>query len=106
VQDADGERLGDLRRASALSPANRLGQSTQNLGEQDTRVASCAEERTARDRIAHPIDRRDTGGECCIALGNRRLQGGQHVGPGVPIGHREDVERIDLGNAGLEALGP
>jgi hypothetical protein len=80
-----------------------LGDPLDELAEDDPRVPAGAEQGSVGEgRDALPHRRR-------AALGERRggrLEGEEQVGAGVAVGHREDVERVDLAAVPPEGVEP
>ena len=71
--------------------ASAVGEAPQDLGEDHARVAPRAHERAVADGLAG----RGHVGVGAVELGDHRLEGERHVGAGVAVGHRVDVEPVD-----------
>ncbi len=68
----------------------RLGQPPQHLGQDDARIPARADGGRARhrgERVRHA---------CLRGRIHRGTHGDQQIGPGIGIGHRKNVQRIDL----------
>ena len=86
-----GQGIGH-RRAVAGSVTKRLGQTPQDLRQDDPGVAPGAHQRAVADGGAH---RAQVGPVAIAELGHHRLQRQRHVGPGVAVGDRIDVQPVD-----------
>ena len=77
-----------------LGIAEPLGETAQDLGGDDTGVAACAHERAMGDRLGDVLD----GGVLRerLHLLDDGPKGERHVGAGVSIRDRKDVELVDL----------
>ncbi len=76
-----------------------LGEAAQDLGEDHPRVAPGAHERPVRDRLAHVVHPVGV-----AELGAHRLERQGHVRARVPVGHRVDVEPVQLLLVGAERV--
>ena len=95
------QRRGELRWADVgqLPFRGDVGQAAQDLGQDHPGVAAGAAQRAVGQAAGHrdqveavaPLQRRD-----------RRAHGEQHVGAGVGVGDREDIETVDLVGVGDE----
>ena len=84
-------------------PDDPAGQRAQHLAEDDPGVAARAEQRAAGHRGQRGPERRRR-----PPVAHRVAGGGdgeEHVGAGVAVGHREDVEGVDLLAGGAERVG-
>ncbi len=88
-----GEATGELGGPGGLPVAQHVGEPAQDLGEDHTGVPTRAHERAVADRLA---GRRHAG---TVAGGGQllahRTDGEGHVGAGVAVGDRIDVEPVD-----------
>src|ERR1700687_1302043 len=73
--------------------ANANTEAAEDLREDDTGIAPRSHQGTMTGALRH---QRKVGVVEVADLVDRRLQGEEHVGPGIPIGNGEDVERVDL----------
>ncbi len=90
-----GESLGHIDRPDGLHRAERPGQAAQDLGQDDTGVAAGTHERAMAEteRQALHVERAAEGVDLLLD----RFQRQGHVGPGVAVGHRVDVEAVEGG---------
>jgi hypothetical protein len=73
--------------------AEAFGHPAEDLGRDDARIAACPHQRAEADRARNPLQR---GFGHAFRLVECRADGGEHVGPGVAVRHRVDVEAVDL----------
>ncbi len=91
----------DAGRLARLARGEHLGHAPQQLGEDRPGVAPGPDERPVGHR-AHGVGERrllrarPVPGEHGLHGGRRRLQGQVQIRSGVPVGHRIDVDRVDL----------
>ena len=86
-----GQGAGQVGPAGRRRPAQALAQPPQHLGEDDARVAPGPHQRPVADGLAggrHVVG-------AFVEAGHHRLQGEGHVGAGVAVGHRVDVEPVE-----------
>jgi hypothetical protein len=80
--------------------ADDRGEPAHDLGQDDPRVATGPHERTVPDGVTHRLEiRRVVLAAASVdgpELGHDRLEGERHVGAGVAVGHRVDVEAVDV----------
>ena len=101
---ADQDRVHELARAGD----QLLGGAADELGEDDAAVAAGSQQRRARHRLddllAADLVHRALAALArqAVELGQHRAHGEDHVVAGVAVGHREDVEVVDLLAARLE----
>ena len=69
-----------------------LDQSSQQLGQNDARIAACAHERTVRDGVGD-LGHRSVGLDL-IEFGEHRFNSERHIRARVPVGHGIDVQSI------------
>ena len=74
--------------------AHALAHAPQELGEDHARVAPGPHERAVADGPAHLGQRRT--GRHTVELGHHGLERQRHVGAGVAVGHRIDVQAVDV----------
>ena len=85
------QRRRDLGSADGFERCERVGHAAQDLRQDHAGVAPRAHERAVRHRLAHVVHPRGV-----ADLGAHRLERQRHVGPGVAVGHRIDVEQVEL----------
>src|SRR6266851_1818928 len=93
------ERGGELRRSERALTFDRARESAEDLREDHTRVAARAHQAAVRRELR---DLADLGGVRLFHVLDRRLEGEQHVGAGVAVRDRADVEPVDLFVVGRE----
>ena len=74
--------------------AHALAHAPQELGEDHARVAPRPHERAVADGLAHRGQAR--AGRHALELGHHGLEGQGHVGAGVAVGHRVDIQAVDV----------
>jgi hypothetical protein len=89
-QPAGAEKsVGHAGGIHGVTAAQAVGQAPQDLGQDDPGVAPGAHERAVYDRLLH------AGVVGPLEPGHHRLQGQGHVGAGVAVGDRVDVEPVE-----------
>ena len=81
--------------AGLAGAAHALAHAAQQLGEDHARIATGAHEGPVADGLAHLGQTRRR--VDALELAHHGLEREGHVGPGVPVGHRVDVQPVDVG---------
>ena len=101
VLRAEVERMGEVEAVEPALAGQAVRDPGQDLARDHARVAARAHQRAEARRLGDPLGVRVGPGP--IGLLQRRPDRRQHVGAGVAVGDREDVERVDLVDVRLEA---
>ena len=97
--DAVLHRTGELLCAGGIEPFEALGDAPEEQGEDNAGVAA----RAAEQRGSHAVRRRGYRIEFFLLKLRRGLIHSQrHIGTGIPVGHRENVEVVYRLNIGME----
>ena len=87
---ASGELAGTAGRAA--EPVEALGDAPEQLGQDDSGIAAGTHQGAVGDGPAGGVQVRRLEG---VELFGDRFEGQRHVGAGVAVGHRVDVEAVD-----------
>ncbi|CAB4608633.1 unannotated protein [freshwater metagenome] len=85
------ERSGERSGVDRTGFPEHAGEASEDLGEDDPRIAPGTHQRSVGDSRTRRIEVRSCIGE----LGHDRGEGERHVRAGVPIGYRVDIEPVD-----------
>ena len=95
------ERVREVEAVEPLLALEALGDPREDLARDDARVAARAHERAEARGVGHPVGVGIRPGPVRLLEG--RADRREHVGAGVAVRDREDVERVDLVDVRLEA---
>ena len=107
LEGSAGQGVGSLQGIGQVTPAGagranaHHFEATQHLGQDDAAIAACPKEAAASQRVHDVRERAAVLGKR-LRGGHGGLHRGQHVAARVPVGHREDVEGVDLAPVCLE----
>ena len=83
--------FGEGRPVDGVGLLDGGGHPPEELGENDARVPAGAHQRAVADRLAHGAHVLGA-----VELGHNRFEGESHVGAGVSVGYRVDIEPVQL----------
>ena len=85
------QRTGQHRRVDVAGGGHRVGETPQDLRQDHARIAPGTHQRAMADGVAH-LAHLVPGGR---HLGYHRFQGERHIGAGIAVGNRVDIQLVD-----------